>query len=216
MEHEEKTGCFMFGDRKWSEYVLDTSSTGLWSMTTDREMRETRMYVDRTMAKLLGLPGNLTPEDCFEFWYKRINRGNYSYVNEALGKMFTTEKLCEVQYTWNHPEWGDIPVRCAGKVREMENGQFLVSGYHQNMANLDQMKRWSLNMGWQEIFEYNVTSRTALVYTDRMLTYGGQRQIRNFPQSWVEDGIVHPDFQDAFLQTFEAVKKGPRHYCGGL
>ena len=45
MEHEEKTGCFMFGDRKWSEYVLDTSSTGLWSMTTDREMRETRMYV---------------------------------------------------------------------------------------------------------------------------------------------------------------------------
>ena len=81
MEHEEKTGCFMFGDRKWSEYVLDTSSTGLWSMTTDREMRETRMYVDRTMAKLLGLPGNLTPEDCVEFWYKRINRGNYSYVN---------------------------------------------------------------------------------------------------------------------------------------
>ena len=208
MVHEEKTGCFKFGDRKWSEYVLDTSSTGLWSMVTDREMRETRMYVDRTMAKLLGLPENLTPEDCFEFWYKRINRGNYSYVNEALSKMFTTEKLCEVQYTWNHPEWGDIPVRCAGKVREMENGLFLVSGYHQNMANLDQMKRWSLNMGWQEIFEYNVTSRTALVYTDRMLTYGGQRQIRNFPQSWVEDGIVHPDFQDAFLQTFEAVKKG--------
>ena len=76
MEHEEKTGCFMFGDRKWSEYVLDTSSTGLWSMTTDREMRETRMYVDRTMAKLLGLPGNLTPEDCFEFWYKRKGPGD--------------------------------------------------------------------------------------------------------------------------------------------
>ena len=44
MVHEEKTGCFKFGDRKWSEYVLDTSSTGLWSMVTDREMRETRMY----------------------------------------------------------------------------------------------------------------------------------------------------------------------------
>ena len=38
MVHEEKTGCFKFGDRKWSEYVLDTSSTGLWSMVTDREM----------------------------------------------------------------------------------------------------------------------------------------------------------------------------------
>ncbi len=208
MDREEKTGCYKFDNQEWSEYVLDTSSTGLWSMVTDREMRETRMYVDRTMAKLLGLPEDLSPEDCFEFWYKRINRGNYSYVNEALGRMFTTDKLCEVQYTWNHPEWGDIPVRCAGKVRKMENDTFLVSGYHQNMANLDQMKRWSLNMGWQEIFEYNVTSRTALVYTDRMLTCGGERQIRNFPQSWVEDGIVHPDFQEAFLQTFEAVKKG--------
>lgn len=208
MAQRENSDSFIFDNRDWTEYVLNTSALGIWSMVTDRGMREAKMYVDRTMAKLLGITEPLSPEDCFEYWYKRINRGNYSYVNEAMGRMFTTDKLCEVQYTWNHPEWGDVPVRCAGKVHELRDGLYLISGYHQNMANLDQMKRWSLNMGWQEIFEYNVTSRTALVYTDRMLTYGGERQIRNFPQSWIDEGIVHPDFREVFLQSFEAVKKG--------
>ncbi len=208
MDQVNREGCFVFNNSEWSEQVLDTSSLGLWRMVTDRAMSEASFYVDKTMAGLLGLKEEVSPEACFEFWYKRINRGNYSYVNEAMEKMFCTDKLCEVQYTWNHPEWGDIPVRCAGRAHEMEDGRYLVTGYHQNMANLDQMKRWSLNMGWQEIFEYNVTSRTALVYTDRMLTYGGERQIREFPQSWIDQGIVHPDFQEAFLQTFEAVKCG--------
>lgn len=208
MGQGSREGCFIFYNSEWSEHVLDSSSLGLWNIVTDRAMSEAGFYVDKTMAGLLGLKEELTPEECFEFWYKRINRGNYSYVNEAMEKMFCTDKLCEVQYTWNHPEWGDIPVRCAGRAHELKDGRYLVTGYHQNMANLDQMKRWSLNMGWQEIFEYNVTSRTALVYTDRMLTYGGERQIRDFPQSWIEQGIVHPDFHEAFLQTFEAVKCG--------
>ena len=208
MSQGNREGCFVFYNSEWSENVLETSSLGLWSMVTDRAMSVAGFYVDKTMAGLLGLKEEISPEECFEFWYKRINRGNYSYVNEAMEKMFRTDKLCEVQYTWNHPEWGDIPVRCAGRAHEMEDGRYLVTGYHQNMANLDQMKRWSLNMGWQEIFEYNVASRTALVYTDRMLTYGGERQIRDFPMSWIDQGIVHPDFHEAFLQTFEAVKCG--------
>lgn len=208
MERGSREGCFIFYNSEWSEHVLDSSGLGLWHIVTDRAMKEAGFYVDRTMAGLLGLKVELTPEECFEFWYKRINRGNYSYVNEAFGQMFRTDKLCEVQYTWNHPDWGDIPVRLAGRACERKDGRYQISGYHQNMADLDQMKRWSLNMGRQEMFEYNITSRSALVYTDRMLTYGGERQIRDFPQSWIDQGIVHPDFHEAFLQTFEAVKRG--------
>ena len=64
----------------------------------------------------------MSPEACFEFWYKRINRGNHAYVNDVMNRIVHTGKLCEVQYTWNHPEWGDIPVRCAGPASFRQEG----------------------------------------------------------------------------------------------
>lgn len=211
MDENNSKKCFVFHKMDWVEDILHMSDLGLWNMVADQNMRDVKFYIDTTMARLLGLKENLTPEECFEFWYKRINRGNYSYVNEVLERIAHSGKLCEVQYTWNHPEWGDIPVRCAGISRKLEDGRLFITGYHQNMSNLDQMKRWSMNVSWDEVFEYNMTSSTALIYTDRKLTYGEEQQIQGFPQIWVDEGMVHPQYKKTFLQMFQSIKTGGEH-----
>ena len=170
MEDKDFTKCFVFHDMDWVQDILHMSELGLWNMVTDKDMQNVKFYIDGTMARLLGAKENMSPEACFEFWYKRINRGNHAYVNDVMNRIVHTGKLCEVQYTWNHPEWGDIPVRCAGRSRQLPDGRVLITGYHQNMADLEQMKRWSMNVSWEEVFEYNMTSGTALIYTDRKVT----------------------------------------------
>lgn len=187
------------------------SELGLWNMVTDKDMQNVKFYIDGTMARLLGAKENMSPEACFEFWYKRINRGNHAYVNDVMNRIVHTGKLCEVQYTWNHPEWGDIPVRCAGRSRQLPDGRVLITGYHQNMADLEQMKRWSMNVSWEEVFEYNMTSGTALIYTDRKVTYGTEKQIQGFPEVWADSDMVHPGFKETFLQAFRVLRTGGDH-----
>ncbi|MEQ2424049.1 EAL domain-containing protein [Enterocloster hominis (ex Hitch et al. 2024)] len=211
MEHRDFTKCFVFHDMDWVQDILHMSDLGLWNMVTDRDMRNIKFYIDGTMARLLGLKEDLSPEACFEFWYKRINRGNHAYVNDVMNRIVHTGKLCEVQYTWNHPEWGDIPVRCAGRSRQLRDGRILITGYHQNMANLEQMKRWSMNVSWEEVFEYNMTSGTALIYTDRKVTYGTEKQIQGFPEVWADSDMVHPRFKETFLQAFRVLRTGGDH-----
>ena len=210
MDYIDLRKCFIFHDTEWSGHILEHTQMGLWAMVTDRSMSRAGMYVDRTMAWLLGLKEELEPEACFEFWYGRINRGNYVYVNEAMQRILAADKLCEIQYTWNHPEWGDMLVRCAGRSRQMEDGRVLITGYHQNMGILDQMMRWPLYIGGQEIFEYNINTRTALVYTERKLTYGEERQFKDFPQCVVKNQVVHPQSRNAFLQAFRVLQEGGR------
>lgn len=211
MSHRDFSKCFVFHDMDWVEDVLDMSDLGLWNMVSDKDMQDVKFYIDGTMARLLGVKENMSPETCFEFWYKRINRGNYAYVNEAMERIAHSGKLCEVQNTWNHPEWGDIPVRCAGRSRQLRDGRLLITGYHQNMTNLDQMKRWSMNVSWEEVFEYNMTSGTALIYTDRKITYGTEKQIQGFPNCWVDTEMVDPLYRDTFLQAFRVLRTGGEH-----
>ena len=126
MEDKDFTKCFVFHDMDWVQDILHMSELGLWNMVAYNvpqdflskiKMQNVKFYIDGTMARLLGAKENMSPEACFEFWYKRINRGNHAYVNDVMNRIVHTGKLCEVQYTWNHPEWGDIPVRCAGRSR---------------------------------------------------------------------------------------------------
>ena len=73
------------------------------------------------------------------------------------------------------------------------------------------MKRWSMNVSWEEVFEYNMTSGTALIYTDRKVTYGTEKQIQGFPEVWADSDMVHPGFKETFLQAFRVLRTGGDH-----
>ena len=52
--------------------------------------------------------------------------------------MMTTDKIVELEYIWNHPELGDVAVRCVGAKSSHENGVIVLEGYHRLLDDLSQ------------------------------------------------------------------------------
>ena len=95
-----------FNDIKKIQEVLHEGRTGLWVIELD-EGSNPRMYADTAMLELLGLQEDLSPEDCYSFWYGRIDPEYYPLVKSAVQKLCANERS-EVQYPWNHPTRGQI------------------------------------------------------------------------------------------------------------
>lgn len=125
----------------WMQEVLRAGNTGLWSIVIDTVHRKNNMYADDTMLKLLGMEKHPIPDECYAHWFSRIDPKYVDYVTKSVDQMVQTEKLIEVQYPWNHPQWGIIYVRCGGKVEESKDGVIQILGYHQNISELELLKR---------------------------------------------------------------------------
>ncbi|WP_250278867.1 EAL domain-containing protein [[Clostridium] colinum] len=189
--------------------ILENSKIGLWSIEIDNNTGINRMYCNDIMMQLMGIETLISPEKVFEFWYSRIHKGYYSYVENAIQKIGTTDKLIEIQYIWKHPQKGDINVRCSGKFISNNNGIVVIEGYHQNIYDLEQMKI-DLPKTENEVFEWYQDSKTAYIRTEYKQLYEDKVNIENFPQVWIDNKIVHKDFKDLYLETFERVNKGSK------
>lgn len=128
-----------FKDTNKMQEVLLEAQTGLWAIELD-EGRDARMYADRSMLKLLGFDKEPTPECCYATWYERIEDQYYPVVQEVVNRMIEDERA-EVEYSWNHPEWGIIYVRCGGVRDQSYTKGICLRGYHQNITNTVMMKQ---------------------------------------------------------------------------
>lgn len=189
--------------------ILDSSKIGLWSIEIDNNTGINRMYCNDIMIEILGASNHFTPEKYFEFWYSRIHKGYYSYVEKAIEQICSTNKSIEIQYPWKHPDFGDIIVRCSGKLISIKNGVITIKGYHQNINDLHQMKV-VLSKTENEIFEWYQDSNTAYVHTNYSQLYKDESNIENFPQAWVDNGTVKEFFKDIYLETFDRIKNGSK------
>ena len=125
----------------WMQEVLRAGNTGLWSIVIDTNHAKNHMYADDTRLELLGLSVHPDAEECYTHWFSRIEPKYIDYVAESVDQMIQTGKLIEVQYPWYHPDWGTIYVRCGGKVEENKDGMIQILGYHQNINELELLKR---------------------------------------------------------------------------
>nr|WP_317357775.1 EAL domain-containing protein [uncultured Tyzzerella sp.] len=193
----------------WFNFVdiLDSSKIGLWSIEIDNNTGINRMYCNDTMLKLLGATDYFSPEKSFEFWYSRIHKGYYSYVEKAIEQVCTSNKAIEIQYPWQHPKLGDIIVRCSGKLSSIDNGVITIKGYHQNINDLHQMNV-VLSKTENEIFEWYQDSNTAYVHTHYSQLYKEQSNVENFPEIWIKNGNVQKYFKDVYLDAFERINNG--------
>ena len=51
--------------------ILTNAKIGLWAIEMD-EGKEPRMYFDDVAREITGFYEDMTPEECYERWYKRI------------------------------------------------------------------------------------------------------------------------------------------------
>ena len=118
--------------------ILFNVSLGLWIIKINRNTGEKSLIVDEKMKQILGVKENLTPEEYYEYWHGRIHQEYTVYVQSRAETMMTTDKIVELEYIWNHPELGDVAVRCVGAKSSHENGVIVLEGYHRLLDDLSQ------------------------------------------------------------------------------
>ena len=93
------------------------------------------MFGDEVMYRVLGVKENLPPDRLYQFWHKRIHPDYVRYVRSSSSKMVLAQQT-EVEYPWNHPDFGWILVRCGGNLDRKENGSIYIRGYHHNITSI--------------------------------------------------------------------------------
>ena len=132
VEQEEK---YKREARRSLEDILEGARTGIWTIELE-EGCQPRMYTDRTMRILLGVPDGIEPEECYQRWFENIEPDYVEMVQEAVTEMLETGRS-EVIYPWNHPELGKIYVRCGGVPdRTFKKPGVSLNGYHQDITEI--------------------------------------------------------------------------------
>jgi len=132
VEQEEK---YQQEARRSLEEILEGSRTGIWTIELE-EGCEPRMYADRTMQMLLGVKEDISPEECYQSWFRNIDAEYVETVQETVQDMLETGRS-EVVYPWNHPTLGKIYVRCGGVVdKKFKKPGIRLNGYHQDITEI--------------------------------------------------------------------------------
>ena len=130
VEQEEK---YKLEARQSLEDILEGARTGIWTIELE-EGCEPRMYADRTMRILLGVPDGIEPEECYRHWFGNIDPDYVEMVQEVVQEIVETGRA-EVTYPWNHPELGKIYVRCGGVPdKTFKKPGVSLNGYHQDIT----------------------------------------------------------------------------------
>lgn len=186
------------------EDILQNTRLGLWVIRIDEENHRYELFADRIMQQILGLTGNPDPETCYQHWYSRINDGYYHYVHLAVESMIQSRRIVQLEYTWNHPEMGEVMVRCLGIRVEDRDGMICLEGYHRIISDMDRPKSLP-DSSFGEMFEYNERKKSIYFHTRRRLLAGDMEREDNFPECWIRSEMVHPHFIQEFRSIFSHV-----------
>lgn len=131
VEQEEQ---YKLEARRSLEDILEGARTGIWTIELE-EGCQPRMYADRTMRILLGVPDEIGPEECYRHWFEHIEPDYVEMVQESVREILGTGRS-EVIYPWNHPKLGKIYVRCGGVPdKTFHKPGACLNGYHQDITD---------------------------------------------------------------------------------
>ena len=186
--------------------ILEATQLGLWKIGMDRKTGKYEMYADTVMRQILGIKEDLSLEACYAYWYNRVNQGYYNYIDLAMKRAIESWKMVQVEYTWNHPERGEVTVRCVAIRTQDRDGKVCLEGYHRIISDLEMSD--FLPEGRQcERFEYNESRHTIYFHSKRRLIAEDAIKERDFPNSWIRKQIVHPHFSEEFKSIFQNVQR---------
>ncbi|MEQ2444002.1 EAL domain-containing protein [Pseudoflavonifractor sp. CLA-AP-H29] len=185
--------------------IFELLGLGLWAIRFDREGKRREMVANDTMLHILGISGVPSAEECYQFWYSRINDGYRRYVDESMKTMIRSPRPVQLEYSWRHPERGDVLVRCTGMRMPDEDGMICLKGYHRIVNDMERPKLVPDSCA-RDIFEYNAAEKTIFFHTERTLLLGEEAHESNFPQCWIDSEIVHPHFVEAFRNGFSRTR----------
>lgn len=204
--HQERSECRYKQLLQYDgQEIIDRLGLGLWTIYQDPHSARRSMLGDDTMNTAMGVDHTMDETEYYQFWYSRINPGYYEYVDRAMQSMIDSGKVVQMEYTWKHPLRGDVMVRCTGVRTADEGGRICLKGYHRLVDDVE-MQPYIPAACDRDIFEYNELNGSIYFHTRRFLLQGDDQQEQNFPESWIESGLVHPAFAAAFREAFSRLR----------
>lgn len=194
------------GDQEGYLSILEDIQLGLWRICMNEETGSCEMYADAVMRSIMGLKEELSPKDCYAYWYNRISEGYYNYVEQAVEQTARTGRMVQIEYTWNHPKRGAVTVRCAAVRRPAHGKKICLEGYHRIISDLE-IPDFLPNNRLSEQFEYNEKKQAIYFHTKRRLIAGDAIREQGFPDCWIREQIVHPHFAAEFKGIFKNVQE---------
>lgn len=185
--------------------ILSSLNVGLWMIRIPAGDEPRQMLADSQMYHVLGASEVLSPAECYQFWYTRINDGYFQYVDESMKRMIASRHIVQLEYTWKHPQLGEVIVQCSGVRVQSQDDTICLQGYHRIISNTE-CPTFLPELQMRDIFEYNELTQSVFFHTNRQMLSGENQHETGFPQCWIDNLLVHPhfskDFQSAFWQVY--------------
>lgn len=141
------------------DLFLSLAEIGLWSLEIP-ENGEPRLMCNATMNKIIGIDGELTPEEKFvkhrDGVYKDDMEGFLAYINNIIERGFS-----EYEYRYDNPEKGLSFVRCVGVRDQSVTDKICFRGFHQDITDVMEEKK-------RHIFELNRANNAKSEFLSRM------------------------------------------------
>ncbi|MDD6234174.1 MAG: ATP-binding protein [Lachnospiraceae bacterium] len=138
------------------EETLKGSGIGIWLIVMEDGVKP-KLYADSMMRELLGVDDDISPEDCYTWWYDRIEKDFVPQVNSYVEEILTKGRS-EVNYPYNHPTKGTMYIRCGGsKSYDDVHNRIRIKGYHQDVTEIMTSKQKQE----KELMEALVSARRA-------------------------------------------------------
>ncbi|WP_308686941.1 ATP-binding protein [uncultured Treponema sp.] len=128
-------------DKQDFSQIIGSSRLGFWKVE-EQEGCPSKLYTDSTMANLIGVSQELSPEDCHSFFLHHIHSKDISTVKNYIAEIYHGES--EMIYRYNHPQKGETIIMCSGKLLNTSGNVYTFGGYIKELTNvlrLEQGKR---------------------------------------------------------------------------
>ena len=116
--------------------ILREINVGLWIARINVKTGKGELYADETMRKILGVYNNITPKECFEFWYKNVDDQHIKSINKMADDMAQSDKVVQVEYLWHNSSKDVIAVRSSGRCTEKNDEIVVFEGFHRIISGL--------------------------------------------------------------------------------
>ena len=117
--------------------ILRENNIGLWIIRIDQKQNLFELHADTVMERVLGLSGELSPVECYEYWHSRIFVADVEYVDGAVDLMINGQRAVQLGYRWIHPTLGEVTVRSSGIRTQNEGGMVVLEGYHRILTGVE-------------------------------------------------------------------------------
>ncbi len=123
-------------NRSLAEYneIMDNAGLSVWRITL-KDGAAPKLRLGELFSELLGIPHELSEEDTYSEWYKRIKPESLADVQNGINEVLSG-RFAEIIYQWEHPTRGTIYIRSGGTLTKLEDGTNILSGYNSDVTDI--------------------------------------------------------------------------------